>query len=133
MFQKFLLSKRFLWIRVGWKEGASRFSIKNLLSHSTEKPRRGTPLCFRKLLVSKIVREKKGGGYRDFPLKLFCLTVPKRFVEEPFAVSESFVYRKFLCISGGYHEFFLSHSTEILSGATLLCLKKILVSKIFMH
>ena len=29
-------------------------------------------------------------GYHDFPLKKFCLTVPKNFVEEPFCVSENF-------------------------------------------
>ena len=28
-----------------------------------------------------------GGGYQDVPLKVFCLTVPKNFVEEPFSVS----------------------------------------------
>ena len=29
-------------------------------------------------------------GYHDFPLKNFSLTVPKKFVEEPFGVSENF-------------------------------------------
>ena len=29
-------------------------------------------------------------GYHDFPLKKFCLTVPKNFVEEPFCVSQNF-------------------------------------------
>ena len=27
------------------------------------------------------------GKYQDFPSKIFCLTVPKNFVEEPFSVS----------------------------------------------
>ena len=27
------------------------------------------------------------GGYQDFPSKIFCLTVPKNFVREPFRVS----------------------------------------------
>ena len=40
-------------------------------------------------------------GYHDFPLKNFCLTVPKNFVEEPFCVSENFCYRKILWIRGG--------------------------------
>ena len=31
-------------------------------------------------------------GYHYFPLKFFCLTVPKNFVEEPFCVSESIGY-----------------------------------------
>ena len=34
--------------------------------------------------VSKNVRHKRGGGNHDFPSKLFRLTVPKHFVEEPF-------------------------------------------------
>ena len=29
----------------------------------------------------------KKGEYQDFPSKLFCLTVPKNFVAEPFSVS----------------------------------------------
>ena len=44
-------------------------------------------------------------GYHDYPLKNFCLTVPKNFVEEPFCVSESFGHRKILCLRGGYHPF----------------------------
>ena len=36
-----------------------------------------------------------GGEYHDFSLKIFCLTVPKNFVGEPFGVSESFGYRNF--------------------------------------
>ena len=32
--------------------------------------------------------------YHDFLSKLFCLTVPKNFVGEPFCVSQSFLYRK---------------------------------------
>ena len=32
--------------------------------------------------------DKRGGGkYPDFPSKVFCLTVPKNFVGEPFSVS----------------------------------------------
>ena len=40
-------------------------------------------------------------GYHDFPLKNFCLTVPKTFVEETFCVSENFWYRKMLRIERG--------------------------------
>ena len=40
-------------------------------------------------------------GYHDFPLKKFCLTVPKNFVEEPFCVLENFRYRKILGIREG--------------------------------
>ena len=48
------------------KRGISQFSIENLLSHSTEKLRRGTLLCFTKLLVSKKLMDKGGGGGRDY-------------------------------------------------------------------
>ena len=41
-------------------------------------------LCFRKFLVAKIFLDKRAGKYQDFPAKIFCLTVPKLFVEEPF-------------------------------------------------
>ena len=83
----------------------SRFSLEKFLSHSAEKFRRGTCLCFRKSLVPKNVRNKRGGVYHDFPLKLFCLTVPKNFVGEPFGVSENFWYRKILCFRGLCHDF----------------------------
>ena len=67
--------------------GLSRFSIENLLSHSTEKLRRGTLLCSRKILVSKNVRDKRGGESHNFPSKFFRLIVPKIFVGESFSVS----------------------------------------------
>ena len=44
-------------------------------------------------------------GDHDFPLKNFCLAVPKHFVKEPFCVSESFGYRKILCLRGLCHDF----------------------------
>ena len=48
-------------LRIREREGASRLSIETLLSHSTEKLRRGN-LCFRKFLVSKNVKDKREGG-----------------------------------------------------------------------
>ena len=80
-FRKFGVSKNFMP-----KREISPFSIENLLSHSTEKLRRGTLLCFTKFLISKKIMDKRGGGgreYHDFLSKIFCLTVPKNFVEEP--------------------------------------------------
>ena len=85
--------------------GVSRFSVENFLSHSVEKFRRETLLCFTKFLGSKNVKDKRGGRYHDFPWKLFCLTVPNHFVEEAFCISASFGYRKFLCPAGEYHDF----------------------------
>ena len=74
--------------------------------------------------------------YHDFPSKLICLTVPKHFVEEPFCVSEKFGYRKILRIRGVYLDFaskLVSHSTQTFCRGTLLCFRKIRVSKSFMH
>ena len=62
-------------------------------------------MCFRKFLVSKNVRDKRGGGYHDFPSKLFFLTVPEHFIDEPFCVSESLGNRKILCLRGLCHDF----------------------------
>ena len=83
----------------------SRFSVEKFLSYSAEKLRRGTLLCLRKFLVPKNVRDKKGGGYHDFPSKLFCLAVPNHFAEEPLCVSERFGNRKIFSPRGEYHKF----------------------------
>ena len=70
------------------KEGeASRFCRNFFYLTGPKKLRQGTLLCSRKILVSKNVRDKRGGEYHNFPSKIFCLTVPKDFVEEPFSVS----------------------------------------------
>ena len=45
-------------------------------------------------------------GYHDFPLKNFCLTVPKNIVEEPFCLSESLESKNVRDKRGGkYHDF----------------------------
>ena len=107
------------------------------LSHSAEKFRGGTFLFFRKFLVSKNVRDKRGGGYHDFPSKLFCLTVPNHFVEEPFCVSKNFGYQKNCMPKRGISQFsienLLSRSTEKYRRGTLLCcFRKFEVAKKFM-
>ena len=83
-------------------------------------------LCFRKLLVAKKFMDDKGGGgeYQKFPLKIFCLTVPKNFVGEPFSESLISGIEK-LYASEGYVTIFcrkiLSRSTEKLCRGTILC------------
>ena len=81
-------------------------------------------LCFRKLLVAKKFMDKKGGGVTKLPSKIFCLKVPKIFVEEPFSLSlisgiekiyASEGYVTILCLN------FLSHSAEKFRRGTLLC------------
>ena len=63
-FRNFGVTKNFMHNR-----GISRFSIENLLCHSTEILRKGTLLCFTKFLVSKkfvdIRGGRRGGGGRE--------------------------------------------------------------------
>ena len=78
-----------------------RFSVEKFLSHSAKKIRRGTLLHFKKLLVSKTLWIRGGGGYHAFPPKIqifqiCCFTVPKNFVGEHFCVSENFVWKNFM-------------------------------------
>ena len=98
VFKEFLQTSIRPLISVLYAKGYHDFPFKKLLSHSAEKIRRGTPLCFRKFLVPKNVKDKRGGGYHDFLSRLFCLTVPKNFVGEPFCVSKNFWCRKKLWI-----------------------------------
>ena len=44
-------------------------------------------LCFRKFPAAKMFLDKNGGGCQDFPSKVFCLNLPKDFIEESFSVS----------------------------------------------
>ena len=43
-------------------------------------------LCFRTFLIVKKCMDKREEDDQDFPRKVFCLIVPKHFVEEPFSV-----------------------------------------------
>ena len=78
--RKFLVSKSFMD-----EKGVSRSSVENFWSRSAEKFR-GHPfnvsenLGYRKILC--II-----GGITIFHPPIFCLTVPKNFVLEPFSVS----------------------------------------------
>ena len=94
-FRKFWYRKIF-WLRRIYHHFPSKFFCltepKNFV---------GGPLCFRKLLLSKIFMHKKGGGYHYFPSNFFNLTVPKHIVVVPLCVSEKFWYRKFSYIRGG--------------------------------
>ena len=65
----------------------SRFSREKFSSHSAEKFRRGTLLCFRKFQVEKKFMDKREGEVSRFPSKVVCLTVPKNAVGEPFSLS----------------------------------------------
>ena len=69
----------------------SRFSVGFFLSRTPKKLRRGTLLCFTKFLVSKSFMEKRGEEEESGSIKIlrqfFLVSLPKKFVREPFSVS----------------------------------------------
>ena len=101
-----------VWLReVG---GVSRFSVENFLSHSAEKFRSGILYCCNNFGYRKNL-DKRMGEYQDFPSKIFFLTVPKKFVGEPYSVSliagtEKVWIRERGGVSRFSVEIFLSHS-----------------------
>ena len=78
--RKFLVSISFF----DEKGGITFFRRKILLSQC-RKISWASLQCFRKFGVSKSFMHNR--GYHNFPLKMFCLTVPKNIVKEPFSVS----------------------------------------------
>ena len=101
-------------------------------------------LIFKEFLqttIPRLISLLHAKGCHHFPLKNFSPRVPKKFVEEPFCVSEKFWYRNILWIRDGggeggsitiFCQKFLSHSTKKIRRGTLLCFRKILVSKHYM-
>ena len=122
------------------REGSSPPSVEDLLSHSTGKTRRETPLCLRIILVSQNFVDKGGEGegreFHDSAPKFCCFTLLKKFVEKLFCVSENFWYRKKLRIAewASRHTVgeLLSHSTEKLLRGTLCCSETFWYQTIFM-
>ena len=117
------------------KRGVSRFSVENILLHSTEKFRWGTLRCFREIGVSKNFMHYR--GYHKFPSKTFCLTVPKNFVGIPSMFQKISGIEKFYASEKGGITFlrrkhFVTQYRKIL-WASLQCFRKIGVSKNFMH
>ena len=70
-------------------EGYVLIFCRNFLSHGAEKLLRGTLLCCvsEKFRSPKTLWIRGGRDNQEFPSKIFCLTVPKIFVGEPFSVS----------------------------------------------
>ena len=92
------------------KRRISRFSVENLLSHSTKKLCRGTLLCFTKFLVSKKFMDKRGGGGS---ITIFCQQCATNF-----GYRKDFMLQRVMsrfCV-----EIFLSHSAENFRRGTLL-------------
>ena len=71
----------------------SRVSAEKFLFGSAEKFPGGNLLCFRKYLVSKNVKDMRGGASR-LSVENLLSHLQKKPVEEPFCVSESFGYQK---------------------------------------
>ena len=82
-----------------------------------------------------------GGEYQNYPSKIFCLTVAKNFVGQPFSVSLIYAIEKFYAsevMSRFSVENILSHSDEIFRWATLKCVinfgyRKFLCFRAFCH
>ena len=81
-FGKFPVANNFL----NKKGGVSKFSVDNFLSQSAEKFRRGTLWCVITFGYRKFLWIRGRGKYQDSPSKISCLTVPIKFVGEPFRV-----------------------------------------------
>ena len=83
----------------------SRFSVKNLLTHSAEKLSRGNFLGFRNILVSKMFVDKKAGeGVSRFSVEISLCHSTGKFIRETFGVSENFCSRTIYLIraEGGW-------------------------------
>ena len=95
-------------------------------------PLGGILQCFINFEYQKSLDKRGGGEYQDFPSNFFCLTVPKKFVGEPFSVSLISGTEK-VWIGGGSSRFsveiFTSHSAENFPKEILLFLRKFSVSK----
>ena len=105
-----------------------------VLSHFNETFGRPTVLCFRKLLVSKMLRIKDGGCNQAFPSKLFCLTVPIHFVDKHFRVPQKKTVSKLIIDKrGGLSwfsvEHFLSLNTQEIVGHLSSVSEKNLITK----
>ena len=139
------------------KRGISQFSAEIFMSHSAENFREGIILFLRKFLVSKSFMDEKGGGVSRFSVENFWshsaekLLAPAYFSPNYECFDQLLqtvknkrivlilVFTKFisttdfctLCksVSRFSVEKFSSHGTEKLRWGSLLCFRKILVSK----
>ena len=114
--------------KVSRRGGVSRFSVENFLSHSADEN-------FRRRIFYRCINfgyrkslEKRGGGegeYRDFPSKIFCLTLPTKIsVGESFTVALISVSEKNWIGGWEYQDFplkILSHSAEKFRSGIFHC------------
>ena len=135
--EPFLVLKKF-WFReisrIWVGDGLSRFSVKNFLSLRTDEVRRGTLLCFRNFLTSRIVRDERV-GITIFRRNCFVSQYRINSKRNSSWFWESLVSKNFMDMSGGWiitifrQSFFLSHRPEGLRRGAVLCFRRILVSR----
>ena len=118
------------------KKRISLNSVEKSLSHSADKIRRRTLLCFERILVSKNFKQRRGEASR-FCRKFFHLTGPKKLRQGSFLCFRKFLVGKnTLWIRGGLSRFsveiFMFLSAQNFRKGILLFLRKFLVSKSFM-
>ena len=94
-------------------------------------------LCFRKFLVAKKFMDNREGEASKIPSKIFCLTVPKKAVVEPFSLSLISGIEKFYASEGLVtifrRKFFVSQYRNISQrNPYVLCFRRFLVAKKFM-
>ena len=116
----------------------SRFSVEVFFvsQYQNISQRNPSMLCFRKFLVAQKFMDKREGEKSRFPLKNFCVTVPKIRRGTFHGVTE-FGYRKTLSLRGLCHNFsssfFVSRCQKTMRGnPSLLCFRKFPVAKKFM-
>ena len=94
--ENFLRGREFLENR-GGREGISRFSVGNFFVSQSRKSSWENPLVLHESRISKKFLDKSGEGGREYQFlssKRLCLTAPKKFVGEPFNISEKLGFRK---------------------------------------
>ena len=84
--------------------GVSRFSVENFSSHSEENFRGGILYCSINFGNRKGL-DRKGRELQGIPSNIFCLTVPKIFVGEPFSVALISGIEKVWIGRGEYQDF----------------------------
>ena len=70
------------------EEGSISIFCRKFFVSQYRKTLQGNPsvLCFGKFPVANKFMDKKEGEVSRFPSKIFCLTVPKNAVREPFSL-----------------------------------------------
>ena len=131
-FRKFRVSQNFMH-----KKGISLNSVKKSLSHSADKIRTRTLLCFERILVSKSFKQRRGEASR-FCRSFFYLTGPKKLRQRTILFQKISGREKYLMDERGggitffRRKFLVSQCRKIL-WASLQCFRKLGVSKNFMH